>query len=64
MEKYRVYLETTASMSVEVEADSMEEAVEYALDEHGGTSSCHQEPFELGDWDVPKDNWAVVRLDE
>lgn len=64
MEKYRVYLETTASMSVEVESDSMEEAVEYALDEYGSTSPCHQEPFELGDWDVPKDNWAVVLLDE
>lgn len=64
MEKYRVYLETTASMSVEVEADSMEEAVERALDEHMGTSPCNHEPFELGDWDVPKDNWAVVLLDE
>lgn len=64
MEKYRVYLETTASMSVEVEADSMEEAVEYALDEHAPMSPCNQEPFELGDWDVPKDDWAVVLLDE
>lgn len=64
MEKYRVYLETTASMSVEVEADSREEAVEHALDEYMGTSPCNQEPFELGDWDVPDESWAVEPVDE
>lgn len=64
METYRVYLETTASMSVEVEAGSREEAVECALDEYMGISPCNQEPFELGDWDVPDESWAVEPVDE
>lgn len=59
MNKYRVYLQTTASMSVVVEAESKDEAVNKALNENNMTTPCHQEPFELGDWDVPAEDWAV-----
>ena len=59
MSKYRVYLQTTASMSVLVEAENRDEAVTKALDEYDSTTPCHQEPFELGDWDVPTEDWAV-----
>lgn len=64
MKKYRVYLETTASMSVVVEADTENEAVTNALDEYCATSPCHTEPFELGDWDVPPADYAVEEVDE
>ena len=47
MGTYRVYLVTEASASVEVEADSEEEAVERAFEEAPYT--CHQCP-EIGDW--------------
>lgn len=64
MRKYRVYMQTIASMSVEVEASSEREAVDIALSENAVHSPCHQEPFELGDWDVPVEDWAVKEVDE
>lgn len=47
MGTYRVYLVTEASASVEVEADSEEEAIERAFEE--APYACHQCP-EIGDW--------------
>lgn len=63
MSKYKVLLETGASMAVTVEADTPEQAVEEALNEHSWTSPCHQEPFELGDWDVSDAEDAVEEID-
>lgn len=52
MARYQVNLSTYASASVEVEADSEEEAIEKAFDE--APYSCHQCP-EIGDWMLPSD---------
>ena len=52
MAKYRVYLVTEASASVEVEADSEEEAIEKAFE--NAPYSCHQCP-EIGDWALPSE---------
>lgn len=64
MKKYRVYMEAIASMTVEVEAESEKQAVNLALNEHMPTGPCHQEPFDLGDWDVPEEDWAVAEVTE
>lgn len=49
--KYRVYMQFVGSTSVEVEADSEEEAVERALDE------APQNDFGIADWDAGE--WCV-----
>lgn len=64
MKKYYVTLETTASMSVVVEADNEEEAIDKAMEEHLPITPCHMEPFSLGDWDVPNTKWAVEEVTE
>lgn len=54
MAKYRVYLVTTASTAVEVEAESGEAAVETALERslpHAG-AFCG---YDLGDWTTASD---------
>lgn len=54
MATYRIFFITTASTSVEVEADSLEEAIELAYDELP-RSLCHQcaRTHEMSDeWDV------------
>jgi hypothetical protein len=50
MPKYRVYLVTTASATVEVEADDTEQAIELAFQEAPG-GLCHQcaRDYDLGD---------------
>lgn len=53
MAKYRVYLEATSSTTVEVEADSKEEAVELAF-QGDLPYACHQCP-ELSEWEFPPD---------
>jgi hypothetical protein len=53
--KYRVTMITSASKTVEVEADSPEEAAAIAADEGTWASICHQcnTEFDLSDeWDV------------
>ena len=52
MTKYRVYLEAVASVSVEVEADSEDEAIDLAF-EH--TPSPAWNWPDLGDWYFPAD---------
>ena len=55
MATYRIYLETTASTTVEVEADSEDEALIQVWE--GSVElpySCHQCP-EIGDWGLPSD---------
>jgi hypothetical protein len=54
MTRYRVYLVTTASTSVEVEADSGDEAVEIALEGDLPYASAFA-GFDLGDWTTPHD---------
>lgn len=50
MPKYRVHLEAVASVSVEVEAETQEEAVEIAFDH---TPSQGWDWPDLGDWYFP-----------
>ena len=52
MARYQVNLATYASASVDVEAESEEEAVEKAFEE--APYSCHQCP-EIGDWSLPSE---------
>ena len=55
MATYRIYLETTASSTVEVEADSEEEALNQLWEGYVELPySCHQCP-EIGDWELPSD---------
>lgn len=52
MKKWLVFYTTTASVAVEVEAESAEDAVDNA-DRVGFRSLCHQEEIEIaGDWEV------------
>jgi len=60
MAKYRIYLETTASTAVEVEADSKEEAYEKSgeMDMPRICAQCsgwgNKQNLELGDiWEIP-----------
>lgn len=54
MAKYRVHFMTAASTSVEVEADSREEAVDVAFNEVH-VSLCHQcaREVDLGEFELP-----------
>ena len=59
MPKYRVYLQTVASTTIEVEADSKDAAIESALDQDMPTicAQCSgwgsDQSLELGDvWDI------------
>ena len=51
MTLYNVYFGAGASALVQVEAESRDEAEEKAWEFTPG-SPCHQEDFELGDWDI------------
>ena len=61
MPKFRVYLEAVASTTVEVEADSPEEAAEAAFNEHL-PYSCHQCP-EIEDWYFPPDERSTAKIE-
>ena len=52
MSKYRIYLETTASTSVEVEADSEEEAIDLAFE--NAPRAAWDWP-DMGEWFFPPD---------
>lgn len=62
MAKYRIYLESTASASVEIEADSEEEAIEavWAEEQVELPWSCHQCP-EITEWVFPPDEYPDRR---
>jgi hypothetical protein len=57
--KWHVCVLYDASVTVEVEADTEEEAKEKAMDQAGGISLCHQcsDEIELGDALEAKDAW-------
>lgn len=60
MPRYMVYMVTTASAAIEVEAVSADDAEDRAY-EVGFPSPCHQEEFELaGDWEIDE----VVKLED
>ena len=52
MREYTIYLNSTASISHTVEAESYDEAVEKVYNEYGTPIPCHMEEYDLGDWDV------------
>lgn len=52
MSKYRVYLEATASVAVDVEADSEDEAIDLAL-ENAPTPASNWP--DMGEWNFPGD---------
>lgn len=52
MAKYRIHMVTEATASIEVEAETEEEAIEKAFD--NAPYSCHQCP-EIGDWGLLSD---------
>lgn len=61
MPKYRVYLETVASTTVEIEADDKDAAYEAALSEDMPTLCAHCSGMGqgrgmdmAGDWDLPR----------
>lgn len=54
MPKYRVYLVTTASTTVEVEAEDGDSAVEEALNSHLPYASAFA-GFDLGEWGTNSD---------
>lgn len=62
MPKYRILLETEAFASVEVEADSAEEALEKMWEEEELPWSCHQCP-EVGEWSFPPERDSSLKLD-
>lgn len=69
MPRYAVYLVTTASTVIEVEAEDGEDAIEKAF-EQGTPTPCHQEEFDLGDWTTsselfpqwskPEDDYEII----
>lgn len=68
MSKYRVTLTSTASITVYVEAEDKEEAIEAAF-EQAPYEVCHQcsgynenYNLELGEWDFPEQDWAAVEV--
>ena len=68
MAKYRVQLETIASMTIEVEAESEEEALDMAFDDAppdvcAQCSGWGQEwSLELGEWDQPRNRYGKVNM--
>lgn len=71
MSKYRVYLQTVASTTIEVEADNKDEAYDKALNE-GMPHICAQcsgwgggQNLELnGDWDISEDSTVDESVEE
>ncbi|WP_372730056.1 hypothetical protein [Nocardioides sp.] len=60
MTRYRVFLTTTASYGVIVEADSEADAMDKAEME-GAPGLCHQcARIDLGDWEANEDDVEVV----
>lgn len=51
MREYTIFLNSTATFSRTVEAESYGEAVEKVYDEYGTPVPCHQEEYSLGDWE-------------
>lgn len=61
MAKYRVYLEAVASISVEVEAEDEDDAIEKAFDE---TPSQGWDWPDMGDWYFPADERDELKRDD
>lgn len=61
MSKYRVYLENVMSVSVEVEADTEDEAIEAAF---GQTPSAGWDWPDMGDWYFPPDEREAMKRSE
>ena len=53
MTKYRVWLEAVASIPINVEADSPEEAIDLAVPQGPGTNIHNR--FDLGEWTTHSD---------
>jgi len=52
MARYYVTFHATASHTVEVEAENKQHAYDKAWEVGPPSGPCHQEDFDLGDWDI------------